>query len=434
MRSRSIIIPCLMFALVVTACTGEGNGDGTVTETTSLAAEDTTTTTELGAPTEPVTTAQVAEGAITMPDGYSLIDGVDPSALELIDIGLSWVPDAIVIEVAYDVLATPSDEMVSIVSVIPSPEWRGAPELPEMLVELLSGSEAVANEHRIVATESAEGLPIFLWSTGDGFLIALSDEAEAASSYLEQREAVRVPNAVWGTGSCLMVPGGDFPYAPFPMDFVVPCTSPHNAEVIAAEYAATAAAEFDADAIETDRTYACDRAYSTTFGPEIDHTPGLVTYMPDQSEWNRGDRYRACVVSISSNGITEVFEGAMADRDDLVWDLKPGDCLPATIKEVPMSCSSVHVHEYMGMAEVPFDEWPADGDVNVDDACQEYLDEVLDGPVEVGIWAYGLGPFEFEQGARNVRCLAFAIGDTAPTLIAGSFREQWRVVGDTVSV
>ena len=71
---------------------------------------------------------------------------------------------------------------------------------------------------------------------------------------------------------------------------------------------------------------------------------------------------------------------------------------------------------------------------NLSSAAEGYLEDVTEGPVDVGIWAYGLGPFEFEQGARSVRCLAFAIGDTAPTLITGSFTQQWRIVGDTVSV
>jgi len=437
MRSRSTIIPGLVLALVVTACTGSGNRDGTVPETaTSSAAQDPTTTTSEpnGVPTEPITTAEVAETAITTPDGYASTEDIDTSALELIDIGLGWVPDAIVAETAYDILSTPSNTLVSIVSVIPAAEWRGAPDLPEMLVGLLSRSPSTPDESGIVETETAEGLPMFLWSTGDGFLIALADEEEAARAYLRRREALRVPIAVWADGSCLMVPGGDFPYAPFPMDFVVPCTSPHNAEVIAAEFAATTAPSFDADTIEFDRTFACDQAYSTTFGPDIDHRPGLVTYMPDEAEWDRGDRYRACVVSISTKGTTEVFEGAMADREDLVWNLKPGDCLPSTIKEVPLECSSVHVHEFMGLAVVPFDKWPSEGDAAFDAACERYLDHVVDGPTEVGVWAYGLGPYEFAQGARSVRCLAFAIGDAAPTLVGGSFTSGWRLIGDTVSV
>ncbi|MGI9529028.1 MAG: septum formation family protein [Acidimicrobiia bacterium] len=436
MRSRSTLIPGILLALVATACTGDGNAEETpAPETPSTVAEDSPgTTAQPIDPSEPVTTAMVASRAITKPDGYASIVDVDASAAELVNVGLAWLPDAIVSEVAHDVVSSPSGDVVSIVSVIPSAEWRGAPDLPEMLVELLSGSEAGADENRIVATESAEGQPMFLWSTGDGFLIAMSDNADAATWYLELREAARTPNPVWTAGSCLMVPGGEFPYAPFPMDYVVPCTALHNAEVIAAEFSATTAEEFDAGAIEADRTFACDQAYSTTFGPEIDHRPGLVTYMPDEAEWNRGDRYRACVVSISSDGTAEEYEGAMADRDDLAWNLAPGDCLPAAIKAAPLPCASVHVHEFMGLAEVPFDAWPAGGDASFDAACEGYLEDVTEGPVDVGIWAYGLGPYEFEQGARNVRCLVFAIGDAAPTLITGSFTGQWRVFGDTVSV
>lgn len=435
MRSRSTIIIGIVLAVVGSACTG--NAGQTPSESTTSTVTERTTTTLAESdriPSEPTTTAEVSEAAITKPDGYSSTDAVDRATLDLIDIAVAWVPSAIVAEVAHDVLSSPTDGLVGVVSVIPTIEWRGAPDLPEMLVGLLSDSIAEADENRIVATQGADGSPLYLWSTGDGFLVVAAADPLEAVSYLEQREAVRVPNAVWADGTCLMLPGGLFPYAPFPMDLVVPCSASHNAEVIAAEFAATSAPTYDAAAIEADRAYACDQAYSTTFGPDIDHRPGLVTYMPDEGEWERGDRYRACVVSLSTNGSVEVFEGPMAEREDLAWNLEPGDCLPSTVKETPLDCASIHVHEFMGTAEVPFGEWPSDADPAFDSVCDGYLDQVTDGPVEVGIWAYGLGPYEFEQGARTVRCLAFAIGDTAPTLVGGSFSGDWRVVGDTVSV
>ena len=435
MRSGSTIILAIVFAVIGSACSS--NTDQAPSESTSstVTGEATTTLAEQErTPLEPETTAEVARSAITTPDGYSSADTFDTRSADLVVTADAWVPVAIVTEVAHDILSTPSDGLVSVVSVIPTVEWRGAPDLPEILVGLLSDSVAEADEHRIVATESADGTQLYLWSTGDGFLIVASADPQEAVAYLEQREALREPLAVWADGTCLMLPGGEFPYAPFPIDLVVPCSEEHNAEVIAAEFAATSAPSYDAEAIEADRSYACDEAYSMAFGPDIDHRPGLVTYMPDEGEWSRGDRYRACVVSLSTNGTTEVFEGRMAEREDLVWNLEPGDCLPSTVKEVPLNCTSVHVHEFMGTAEVPFGDWPAEGDAAFDAACEGYLDEVTDGPVDVGIWGYGLGPYEFEQGARTVRCLAFAIGDTAPTLVGGTFTGDWRTIGDTVSV
>ena len=433
MRRRMALISGFVVAVLATGCTGSDEVAG---DTTTSPAPDVTTTITVPptSATETVTTRDVASAAIALPDGYSYRNGADAAALEQVDVGINWVPDGIVSEIVYEVLSTPSDDTVSVVSVIPSVEWRGAPDLPQMLVELLSGTEATANDDRIVETSSAEGDPLFLWSTGDGFLIALADDADDAVAYLGALESIRSPQSVWQPGSCLMLPGGEFPYAPFPMDLVVPCSSPHNAEVIAAEFRATEATSYDADAIELDRAYACDQAYSATFGPEIDHRPGLVTYMPDEAEWDRGDRYRACVVSITTNGAAEVFEGAMTDRDDLDWGLEPGDCLPSTIKDAPLECSSVHVHEYLGMAEVSFEEWPRTGEGAFDAACETYRADLVDGPVDIGIWAFGLGPYEFDNGARTVRCLAFALGDTAPTLVAGSFTDTWRIVGDAVGV
>jgi hypothetical protein len=384
-------------------------------------------------PDTALSTAEVTLAAISTPQGYEVLTEPDEHIEALAEIGISWLPPGIVTDVIPQVLGTPKGDTVGVVSVIPLVEWRGAPDLPELLAELAAGESAVDEGNGIWRTASAEGIDLFLWSTGDGFLIAVSDDPDAARAYLEERQRQREPNPVWSSGSCLSLPNGGLPYAPFPQDLVVPCESSHNAEVIAAEYEAITGDSYDGELIENERSYACDKAYYETFGPDIGSRPELVTYMPDEAEWGRGDRYLACVVTITSNNEVEVFTGRMADREDLAWTPDPGDCLTETVKSEPVACSSIHVHEYLGDVELSFDDWPDNPDDALDEACESFLTDVVVGPVDVEIWAFGLGPYGFEQGDRTVRCLAFAIGDTVPTYVVGSLADTWRIISDTVA-
>lgn len=439
MRSPAAVIAIAVLAIVAASCSPAVPASTTTTPEVTTTSTDTTVTTiplETAPrpidPIEPVTTADVARAAIVIPEGYGTDS--DRNASDLAIAAAGWLPPVVVDEVVTEVLSTPDETPIGIVSVIPPVEWRGAPALPSLMIEFATGTSAESGDDGVYETSTADGTPLFVWSTGDGFLVSIGDDAASARAYLATLQANRTPNPVWGIGSCLELPDGGLPYAPFPMDLVVACDGPHDAEVIASDLVATDSAGYDGEAIERQRSYDCEAAYEATFGPEIDHRPSLVTYMPDEDEWNRGDRYRACVVTLAmANGMPERIEGPMIEVDDLAWDPTPGDCLDDAIKASPLSCSAIHIHEYLGTADVDATTWPDDGEAGFDAACSTYEEVIVEGPVDVVVWAHGLGPYAFEQGRRTVRCFASALGDAIPTYVAGSFTEAWRIVGDTVA-
>jgi hypothetical protein len=186
---------------------------------------------------------------------------------------------------------------------------------------------------------------------------------------------------------------------------------------------------FDGDAIEYQRNFECDEAYTTAFGDQLTHAPGVVTYMPDEDEWDRGDRYLACVVIIDRNEGRQLFSGAMADLDDLDFNPEAGACLSEDLPADTVDCSSPHAYQYLGDATIDADAWPTGDSTLLDDACLPLLDTLESGPATLDVFPIGLGPFAFETGDRTVRCMAFATVDGFLVEVLGGFEGAWRVLG-----
>jgi hypothetical protein len=350
-------------------------------------------------------------------------------ALEAIE---RWLPEDLVDGLVWEVFTGRDGTSVLAVSVIPALTWRGDPNFVPVLIATLTDVDADETSPGIYQAETLGGLILYAWSAGDGFVISTSIEPDSAITYLEALAAESLPQQVWETGACLYVdPQAEtLPYAPFPPDIVVPCKGPHNAEVLISRQIGTSLTEYDEQAIEYDRNYECDKAYTEEFGPQKTHKPTLITYMPDEDEWNRGDRYLACVVQLETVEGVELVAGPIADTPDLAWNPEPGACFDRTFAPEEVECSSVHGYQYVGDADVSFDEWPAEGTSAFQDACSDLVDEfVQPGPTKVEVFATGLFPYAFEQGDRNVRCMAFALENGLLVDVAGSFGDVWRVIG-----
>lgn len=342
-----------------------------------------------------------------------------------------WLPEHLVEGLIWEVYTREGDPNVLAVSVIPALIWRGDPNFLPALVATLTDTDAVEAEDGIYRSETPGGLIISLWSTGDGFVIAASLDEDLAVGYLKALSSEAEPHTVWESGACLYIdPETEtLPYAPFPPDIVVPCDGPHNAEVLLSLQVGTDLTEYDAAAIEYDRNYVCDRAYTETFGPQKDRKPVLITYMPDEGEWDRGDRYLACIVQLETIAGPLLFAGDMADRTDLVWGPAIGACLDVSFAPVEVECSVPHGYQYLGQAEVIFDVWPPGGPRAFEESCSDLVDAfVRDGPAAVEVFAEGLYPFAFEEGDRTVRCMAFVREEGLLVEVIGSFDGLWRIV------
>lgn len=376
-------------------------------------------------------TASDAFGAVGDFVTESPPDDYDIDALSTIQ---RWLPQSAVDALVWDVFTDGGGTNVLAISVIPSLTWRGDPNFLPALLETLTESETEVVLPGMFKVVIPRGLILFAQSTGDGFIVTTSSTPGVAMRYLEELSAESGPQTVWTSGMCLYIdPDTEtLPYAPFPKDIVVPCEGAHNAEVVLSRQIGTDLAKYDADAITYERNYECDKAYSDVFGSQREHTPTLITYMPDEDEWNRGDRYLACVVELRDTNGPQLFTGPMADRSDLAWNPDSGACLDSSFAPQVIDCAIRHGSQFIGDVTVDAQRWPSDFFAVFTAACQDLLGEFLsNGPATVDVFASGLGPFAFEQGDRTVRCYAFALVDGQVVDVAGSFDGVWRVIDGT---
>lgn len=438
MRLIDVAVTAAAVALLASACTPTTDSATTSTEDPA----ETTSTTGSPRPTAPVAgppqppelpdPTSVAAAAVVVPPGYEATTETDLFIEDAaFAIGL-WLPDAIVAGTAQRTLVDGLGDTILVVSVIPTMSFRGDPTLVPALADLDSPGEEVAD--RVHRTVTDDGLVVHLWSTGDGFLVAASSVEPAGRTYLSAMEADRSPLTAWTPGTCLYFPdAAGLPWAPFPTDPIVPCDGPHNAEVIEATQDALGVTEYDDEAITYQRNYECDRAYESVIGPQRDHTPSLITYMPDRDEFERGDRYLACVIQVETGEGTELVVGPITERDDLEWRPAVGDCFGPSLAPEPLDCADVHGFEFVAEIEFTGDAWPADQGAQAA-ACAPVLDDLPEGPAPIDVFAMGLYPYAFEQGERSIRCMAFVREPAGVGRVIGSFTGEWRVLaGDGVA-
>lgn len=418
-------------AILLTACTSGA------TTTTSIADATTTTQTPFvsrpGSPLvapetiDPDVTAREAlgdAGPFTATTEAALFEQDAVQAIQF------WLPTDIVAGTSIGFVERQGDDLVATVSVIPAMSFRGDPGLVPTLASLGAEDPAVEIEPGVYRTETEGGLHIFLWSTGDGFLVASSLSDDAALAYLVARESEREPLTAWHAGACLYFdPDHGLPWAPFPLDAVVSCNGAHNAEVLLAIQQAIAGDAYDGDTISYQRNYECDQAYENTIGPQRDHAPTTITYMPDEDEWDRGDRYLACVVEVNTNDGPQLTAGPISDAQTLEWSPEQGDCFLAAAASDPVPCSQAHASEFIGEVVTTLKKWPDDPADVFAEACSLLVEALPAGPAEIDVFAAGLYPFAFENGERRIRCYAFAVVDGQFAEVVGSFTGVWRPLG-----
>jgi hypothetical protein len=428
----------LIIGLVASACT-PGTSDvlettipdqGTVTTTVGTTTPPTDPSDleppERGDPNDVASDAFWAAGDFVLAGEPGLYDEDALTAIE------RWLPEDIVAALVWEVFRNSSDTNVLAVSVIPTATWRGDPNFVQALISTLTETAPTEVGGSIFQATTAGGLDLFVWSTGDGFVISASTETEISLEYLEALATESDPQTVWGSDVCIYVdPESEtLPYAPFPPDLVVPCNGPHNAEILLSEQIGTDLDAFDDDVIEYERNYRCDARYNELFGSQKEHKPLLITYMPDEDEWDRGDRYLACVIQLTGTDGPLLVSGYLSERTDLEWTPEVGSCLDRSFAPEVIDCGRPHGYQYLGDATVGFSQWPDDGTAAFQEACGALLDDsVRSGPAPVEVFATGLYAYAFESGDRGVQCMAFATQDGLLVDVAGSFGGVWRVIG-----
>ena len=434
LRPRAVLAAgCAVALSAIIGCTPTPPGAESTSTTTTTAEEPPTTMplggTDLPPPPLPDPDTVASEAVTTIP-GYRDIGTPGLFEADALTAIRLWLPTQIVAGTSARSVEDADGNQIVALWVNPIMAWRGDPGIVGALADLEGTSDPAMVGTGVYRTTIEGGLTVHLWSTGDGFVVAAAVAAQAAADYLEALESQRTPRAVWSTGSCLYLePSTGLPWAPVAIDAQVPCTGPHNAEVILSTRSAEGLETFDEDDIAYRRNHECDIAYERAIGPQRDHTPSLITYMPDAEEFARGDRYLACVVQLTTPDGPSLVSGRITDRDDTTWRPTIGSCFAANLAPEAVPCDEAHVYEFVGEATATADAWPRDDRATFAAACSPFLDDLEAGNASIDVFPMGLYPHAFEQGERRIRCMAYADDETGPATVIGSFSEEWRILG-----
>ena len=433
-RTRIILVTGCVVALIAASSCTQATSDTSTTSSTTTTTDAPPTTmpvtgTELVPPVLPDPDSVADEAVVTLPeypdaDTPGLFESDALTAIRL------WLPTQIVAGTSARTVEDADGNQVVALWVNPIMAWRGDPGLVGALAEIEGTTDSAMVGSGVYRTTIEGGLTVHLWSTGDGFVVAAALQAPAAVDYLEALESQRTPPAVWGADSCLYLePSAGLPWAPVALDAEVPCTGPHNAEVILSTRSAEGLDTFDEDDIDYRRNHECDAAYERAIGPQRDHTPSLITYMPDADEFARGDRYLACVVQLTTPDGPSLVSGRITERDDTLWMPTVGSCFAANLAPEAVPCEEAHVYEFIGEATAVGDTWPQDDRATFAAACAPFLDGLVPGAASIDAFPMGLYPHAFEQGERRIRCMAYAVDESGPATVIGSFSDEWRILG-----
>jgi hypothetical protein len=444
-RSAAILL------IVVAACTSTGVG-------TTSSSPDATTTTSAEPPTP--TTVPEALDPPELPDPFDLAEqpltDLEIPGFEFTDVDSDFV-ESVRLRVGlfagvysasiWDELVSADGDQVVAFTLYPAGGARGDPSLAMELVEAIgaAGSDFNEPEERSfggqIAYELAEGsITWLLWANNTHLFIVTGDN-DAPAAVMEAVIAETTGTEyLWATGDCLYFDDGE-PYAPFGRGNVVPCAGPHQWEVTLSEPLPDAPDARFPDAALSERVEAaCEEAFFGFTGTlPVDSVLNQISYLPDEAEWEEGDRYFACIVGRRDRQGDSALIAGTLEGEGAAAARRRGDCYRRFVDTGAVSCADAHVFEYIGVVEYPGDtaaEYPGAEELEAafDEACQQLLDDyasdtTVEGAVATG-FPLSIGSFAWETGRRQVPCFGFALDEGIPLEVVGSFSEGWGPLGD----
>ena len=256
---------------------------------------------------------------------------------------------------------------------------------------------------------------------------------------------------LWQAGDCVEL-GRDataqLPYAPYGRNLIVDCSAEHSHEIY---FTSTLDAEIGAPYPTDLLTRLWDRCYAefeSSMGyRSSDSTLEPILYLPDEQEWETGERYHACVIfqTTAGNEYAPLLGSIADDPEGYRWELEERSCLDGeftelrTLEAVP--CEQEHSFEFIGTAVHPGgaqEPFPGEEELAqfIQTECGRLLDDYAALPVDPELVGTAPHPIvfangEWELGHRSSRCFAFAATAEAGLLnVRGSLKDDdWEVVG-----
>ncbi len=329
-----------------------------------------------------------------------------------------------------------SEDSALVVAITLGGDLRGSPTLAEDLAWYWIGYQPA--RMTILDTTAyrftVDGREWFLWSDRT-HLFLVSGRIDIARSVMETLVARGEPY-FWETGDCLGFEdeyASGTPYAPFGVYGLRHCLDEHTYEVTHSEVRPDGPdAAYPDDELWNYAQARCAEVYYEYVGVhELQSSIASITYVPDEDEWARGDRYVACVITQRDADGSVAVEGRLEGRgEDTAVEYEKGTCLAWNF---PVPCSDPHdgeiveIGEYPAGPDEPMPDWDEASDL-MDGVCVQALEdyEVEEGDfdVEVESLSYLVGGWQF--GIRDFYCVAYAVDDDGWGIdVVGSFTDEW---------
>ncbi len=409
-------------------------------------------------PTPPDETTEVPEvplGPLTAPDPFAIAERALDAPLAGFDRGsgdprLAGVlerrigeMDVAIQALVWDLLDSGDDQVVA-ASIYPHSDFRGDPTVLPALADLVAGDGGEVTTATVDGTEvlavADDDTWWYLWGNHTHIMVTGGPEGPALRR-IGQLAAHNAVEYLWQVGDCIAIAPDDgfgLPYSPHGEDVVVPCDHPHQYEVVAGDGARLGPGSGPDGPgpgdIFVDALAWCEQEFAEQIGAdEFESSLEPVQFFPDPLEWERGDRYTACVVMQTEEAVPKLVDVAFADRGDEVAIARTvGDCHVWTVREPQIDCAEPHDFEYLGEVAALAGEWEAAGETaagHCEDLLRAAASETAQDGATLGVVASTTGPSAWAEGDRRAACFAVAHQAGLPVRIAGSVAGEWEPAG-----
>ncbi len=334
----------------------------------------------------------IAERALDAPlAGFDPGSG-DPGLAQVLERRIGEM-DVVIQALVWELLDSGDDQVVA-ASIYPHADFRGDPSVLPALADLVAGDDGEVTTATVDGSEvlavTDDDIRWYLWGNHTHIMVTGGPEGPALQR-IGQLAAHNAVEYIWQAGDCIAIAPDDgfgLPYSPHGEDVVVPCDRPHQYEVVAGDAArlGPGSAPDGPGDVYVEALAWCEEEFAEQIGAEeFDSSLEPVQFFPDPLEWERGDRYTACVVMQTEEAVPKLVDVAFADRGDEVAIARTvGDCHVWTIREPQVDCAEPHDFEYLGEVAALDGEWEAAAETATGQ-CEDLLRAAASVTAEDGV-------------------------------------------------
>ncbi len=289
----------------------------------------------------------IAERALDAPlAGFDPGSG-DPGLAQVLERRIGEM-DVVIQALVWELLDSGDDQVVA-ASIYPHADFRGDPSVLPALADLVAGDGGEVTTATVDGSEvlavTDDDIRWYLWGNHTHIMVTGGPEGPALQR-IGQLAAHNAVEYIWQAGDCIAIAPDDgfgLPYSPHGEDVVVPCDRPHQYEVVAGDAArlGPGSAPDGPGDVYVEALAWCEEEFAEQIGAEeFDSSLEPVQFFPDPLEWERGDRYTACVVMQTEEAVPKLVDAAFAGRgDEVALARTVGDCHVWTIREPQVDCA-----------------------------------------------------------------------------------------------